>query len=148
MPLTGNFKQLFYIPHNSEQLRRSGFYSGWRFFSHSFCSYALILRSDCISTLEKWFVFLPSLQSKKRWIVGVGLWDPAAICPRVNKNYSFFPQETFTNLIPQTTVFADHALPKRPQIIKYYKNRSIYNRIRNWKVSHKNLTHCSFPTKS
>ena len=48
-------------------------------------------------------------------------------------------QKLQLNLIPQTAVVADTTLPKWSQIIKYFRNRSIYDSTRIWKVSQKDL---------
>lgn len=61
----------------------------------------------------------------------------------------FTKEETIYNLILQTTVVADTAEPKWPEINKCYRNRSIYDHTRIQKVGHKKFTnHCSFSTKS
>ena len=70
--------------------------------------------------------------------------------PRIVLTTVFFHKRLLWNSIPQTTVVADTAVPKWPEIIKYFKSRSsIYDHTRLWKVSHKKFTnHCSFSTKN
>lgn len=57
-----------YIPRNSEQLSRSGFYIG-RCFSTFYCFYSLMFFNDRKSTWKSFWLL--TLQRKKRWIVSV-----------------------------------------------------------------------------
>ena len=60
----------------------------------------------------------------------------AATCPHI-KNHSFFQRRLLLNLYPKTTIVADTALSKWPEILKYYRNRWRYDRTRISKLSTK-----------
>ena len=57
------------------------------------------------------------------------------------QNYNFFFQgRLLLNLISQTTVAADTPVFKWPGIVKYYKNRSVYDNTRTWKISRRKIS--------